>query len=176
MKPKGILICDANILIDYLDVNMSILCLATTHCYEIYVPETVLAEVRQIKGVDLNALGIKRYELKFNHLVTAKKMSNSSSLSEEDSLCFIIAKEEGWICATNEKALRNKCQREKVDTIRGLRFMLDLVEHGRLSTEDAISTAKKIGDMNPRMPQNVIDKFIRLIEDTIPRTQKQKEQ
>lgn len=39
------LVCDANILIDYFNNNKQVLKLATTHCYDIYVPTQVFDEV-----------------------------------------------------------------------------------------------------------------------------------
>lgn len=157
----GTLVCDANILIDYYDNNKHILKLASTHCYDIYVPTQVFNEVRQISAQDAKRLGIKIVEPTLAQLVEAA--NESSALSDEDNLCFIIARDNGWICATNEKRLYNECKRKKVATIRGLRIMIELNKLQKLSHQDAVSTARKIQKANPRIAEQVIQEFIALL-------------
>jgi len=168
VSSKPIIICDANILIDYIDSDGTILCRAAAHCYDIFTTESIVREV-MVKRPALNiaAYGVKICDAEFAQMAEAQEFSASSPLSFEDSLCFILARDNSWICATNEKALRNKCQKEKISTIRGLRFMLDLVSLGKLSKGDAIRIAKEIETANSRIPQNVIAEFIRLLKDTI---------
>jgi rRNA-processing protein FCF1 len=160
-KKFSALVCDANILIDYFDNNEDVLKFATQFCYEIYVPIQVFKEVEQMTEKDANRLGIKLIEPTLAQLVEASM--DNSALSNEDYLCFLIAKGNEWICATNEKALYNKCKREKVNVIRGLKIMLELNSKNILSKQDAIYTANKIKDSNPRLPGKIIDKFIDML-------------
>lgn len=153
----GTLVCDANILIDYFESNKNILKLATEHCYNIYVPIQVFAEVKQMKEKDAKELGIILIEPTLGQLSEA--VSDDSSLSDEDCLCFIIARDNNWICATNEKRLHNKCKRENVLTIRGLKIMLDLHCIQKLDKQEAIDTAKKIKKSNLRLTEEVIKDF-----------------
>lgn len=165
MKSKPIIVCDANILIDYIDSNGVILCLASAHCYEIFTPEIVLKEVLGKRPkLDIGALGVRTCEVLLEQLFEAETFSNSCALSIQDSLCFIIARDNSWICATNEKALYNKCLREKLKTMRGLQFMFDLAMMGKLAKADAIETARKISSVNPRLPQSVVEDFIKMLD------------
>lgn len=158
MKGKiGTLVCDANILIDYFDNNKNVLRLATEHCYDIYVPTPVFEEVEQMGKNDTEKLGIRLIEPTLAQLSEA--VNGEGSLSNEDRLCFIIARDNGWICATNEKSLRNKCKRENVETIRGLKIMLELHVLRKLSKEEAMDTAKKIKESNSRITEGVIQDF-----------------
>ena len=158
MKGKiGTLVCDANILIDYFDNNKNVLRLATEHCYDIYVPIPVFEEVGQMEESDAIKLGIRLIEPTLVQLLEA--VNGEGSLSNEDRLCFIIARDNGWICASNEKSLRNKCIREKVETIRGLKIMMELHAIQKLSKQEAIDTAKKIKESNSRITVEVIQDF-----------------
>lgn len=164
-KPKiGTLVCDANILIDYFDNNKHVLKLATTHCYEIYVPTLVFEEVEQMDEKDAKRLGIKLFEPSLAQVNEAATISFNSALSDEDCLCLIIARDEKWICATNERRLYKECERRKVNAIRGLQIMLDLNSQDKLSSTDATATAQKIKDNNARLTEAVIKKFISLLK------------
>ena len=158
----GTLVCDANILIDYFDNNKNVLRSTTEHCYDIYVPYPVFDEVEQMKESDAGKLGIRLIEPTFEQLLEAA--NDEGSLSSEDRLCFIIARDNGWICATNEKSLRNKCKRESVETIRGLKIMLELHALRKLSKQEAIDTAKKIKESNSRITEGVIQDFCNELE------------
>ncbi len=158
MKGKiGTVVCDANILIDYFDNNKNVLSLAIDHCYDIYVPFPVFEEVEQMEENDAVKLGIRLIEPTLPQLLEA--VNDEGSLSNEDRLCFIIARDNGWICATNEKTLRNKCKRESVETIRGLKIMLELHALRKLSKQEAIETARKIKESNSRITELVIQDF-----------------
>ncbi|MFA6569475.1 MAG: hypothetical protein WCS96_14790 [Victivallales bacterium] len=158
MKGKiGTLVCDANILIDYFDNNKNVLKLATEHCYDIYVPVQVFEEVEQMGESDAEKLGIRLVEPTIAQLSEA--VNDDNSLSDEDRLCFIIARDNKWICATNEKRLRNKCIRENVETIRGLKIMLELNALRKLGKQEAINTARKIKESNPRLAEEVVKDF-----------------
>ncbi len=164
-KPKvGTLVCDANILIDYFDNNKQVLKLATTHCYEIYVPTLVFDEVKQMDEKDAKTLGIKIFEPSLVQVAEAASISDNSALSDQDCLCLIIARDKQWICATNEKRLYNECKRKKVDAIRGLKIMLELNRQKKLSLSNASETAKKIKDSNKRLTEKVIRTFIQMLK------------
>ena len=115
-----------------------------------------------MKESDAGKLGIRLIEPTFEQLLEAA--NDEGSLSSEDRLCFIIARDNGWICATNEKSLRNKCKRESVETIRGLKIMLELHALRKLSKQEAIDTAKKIKESNSRITEGVIQDFCNELE------------
>lgn len=106
--------------------------LATTHCYDIYVLTQVFDEVKQMSEDDAKKLGIIIIEPSLSQLIEA--VEDSSALSDEDCLCLIIARDNAWTCATNEKRLCSECRRESVAVIRGLKIMLELNARQKLTT------------------------------------------
>jgi rRNA-processing protein FCF1 len=156
-------ICDANILIDYFQNEKIILKLASKYCYDIYVPRPVFDEVYQLSEVDSNNLGLKIIEASYEQLIEAQ--THESSLSFADYICFLLARDNKWICATNEKVLFNKCQKEGVEVIRGFKFMIDLCKKEVLSKENAVKIAKKIEQENNRITKKVVTDLIKILSE-----------
>ena len=128
--------------------------LATTHCYDIYVLTQVFDEVKQMSEDDAKKLGIIIIEPSLSQLIEA--VEDSSALSDEACLCLIIARDNAWTCATNDKRLYSECRRESVAVIRGLKIMLELNARQKLTTKNATAIARKIQTSNPRLTEKVI--------------------
>ena len=156
---KRIVICDANILIDYAKANKKVIGLITKHLYEIWVPLPVWGEVNDLSGEDAAALGINIAEPSLAQTYEAADMYGGG-LSDEDNMCFIMARDEKTICATNEKPLRKKCIDNGIEVLWGLQIMVQLSAIGKLKAEIAVKTGEKIVKMNPRITQKVLDDFI----------------
>ena len=124
------IISDANVLIDYEKSNKKVLQLASKYLCEVYVPTPILKEVKDITGAELQRL------------------------------CFLIAKEHGWTCATNDKQLRDQCVASGVSIIWGLEIMLYLNKAGHLERAEAEKTSQRIGEVNPYIGQSLIGKFV----------------
>ena len=159
---KCIVICDADILIDYGCSNKKILQLVTQNLYEIWVPLPVWEEVKDLSEKDAENLGLRIVEPTLEAVIEASSM-HGGSLSDEDNICFIIARDEKAICATNDKHLREKCERHSIRVIWGLEMMVQLYDLGKLSQEIAESTARKISENNPAITKEIIEKFLKLI-------------
>ena len=162
MSKAGTVVCDANILIDYCQTDISILKLAAERCYDICIPSSVFHEVRQLTHEMLGELNLRKVDESFEQIMEAQ--NNRSALSVADYVCFLLAKNNNWTCATNEKALFNKCRKENVDVIRGLTLMVDLHNKAALSRKRAISVAKQIKQINDRITHRVIADFIELLD------------
>jgi len=157
------LVCDANILIDYFDTNKRILRLASAHRYRVLVPLPVFDEVTQMTDSDAGSLGIELIEPSLEQLFEAS--NDQSALSDQDCLCLILARDNGWTCATNEKVLYNRCKGEGIAVIRGLRIMLELHLVGRLTVKEAMDTVNSIHSANPRLAQSVVNDFEKLLKE-----------
>lgn len=142
-----LLLVDANVLIDYVKSELSILGIAARHLGDVYVLSTVLDEVDGLEEDECARLGIRIYEPELAHLVVAAQQRGA--LSTEDHLCLILAREQGWTCVTNDGALRKACQQEHVPVLWGLEIMLELMRIGQLSAADAITVADAIHRTNP---------------------------
>ena len=159
---KRIVICDANILIDYAKANKRIIGLITTHLYEIWVPLPVWEEVHDLLDDDVDDLGIKLFEPELEQIIEATSIIGGS-LSEEDKLCFIVARDENAICATNDKNLRNMCKNNSIDVLWGLEMMAELCEAGKLTAKAAEKVAKKIEQDNKMITNAIIKRFMKRI-------------
>lgn len=142
-----LLLVDANVLIDYVKSELSILGVAARHMGEVYVLSTVLDEVDGLDQDGCARLGIRVFEPELAHLVAAAQ--KRGALSTEDHLCLILAREQGWTCVTNDGALRRACQQDRVPVLWGLELMLELVSIGQLPGADAITVANAIHRTNP---------------------------
>ena len=152
------IISDSNVLIDYVKANKKILHLAVKHLCDIYVPIEILKEVKNITRDELEKLGIRIFEPTLEQVINAAK--KPFGLSFEDQLCFLIAKENGWVCATNDKQLRVQCEAGSVAVIWGLEIMVFLNKEGHLDRIEAERTAEKIGEINKYIGKDLIKKFI----------------
>lgn len=156
---KRIVICDANILIDYAKANKKLIGVINKELYEICVPLPVWAEVKDLTREDAKTLGINIIEPSLNQLLDAAQMFGGG-LSSEDHLCFVMARDNKVICATNEKPLRQKCIASGIEVLWGLEFMLQLCKIGKLKADLAQKTAEQIVEINPRMTQKILKDFI----------------
>jgi len=152
------IVSDANVLIDYVKANKKILHLAVKHLCEIYIPVPILKEVKDISRGDLEKLGINIFEPTIDQLVQAAQ--KPFGVSFEDQLCLLIAKENGWVCATNDKQLRVQCEAGNVEVIWGLDIMLRLNKQGFLERAEATKTAEKISEINRYIGKEIIRQFI----------------
>ena len=129
------LICDANILIDYCDVDKSLI---TKLCavFSLFIPDVILEEVGLLDRDEATALGVTIIDTPLGMLNDAIQALPGCSM--QDTVCLLMAKEEGWACATNDKKLRSVCLDAGIEVIRGLRLLLILAEKNG-------STVKSVG-------------------------------
>jgi hypothetical protein len=159
---RKIIVCDANVIIDYFDNNKSVLSKCAAINYETHVPRQILEEVGQMDEAAAVSIGLKIYEPELSQLLESKLLKGT--LSFQDWLCLIISRDEGWTCLTNEKPLYKKCQAEGVEVIRGFSIMYDLCSNGHLSKKESIDTATKIKNSNKMIAEKVLNDFIQMIE------------
>jgi len=155
-KKRRFLILDANILIDYIQCDRSIIKLICCYVGEIYLATPVLNEINQIDENDCLELGIKLVEPELEQVMLAA--GGKGPLSFQDNLCLILAKENVWTCVTNDKPLRKRCQSEGVAIIWGVELICMLVESGGLPAEDAADIILKMQEINPKYITGIIVK------------------
>ena len=80
------------------------------------------------------------------------------SLSFQDNMCLILAKEHGWTCVTNDKPLRRECELEGIPLIWGIELICILVESGGLPVKHAGDIILEIQKNNPKyITDNVVE-------------------
>lgn len=162
MKKRKFLILDANVLIDFIKCDKTIIRLICTYVGQIYLATPVLSEIAEIDENACLELGIILAEPELEQVNSA--VVEMGPLSFQDNLCLILAKENGWTCVTNDKPLRRKCEIEEVPLIWGIELICILVESGGLPPADAKDIILEIQRINPKyITDNIVEKaFIRL--------------
>lgn len=156
--PQGYLLVDANVLIDYLAADLSVLALASRHLGDVHVLSTVLDEVEGLDESDCERLGLKVVEPELEQLTEAAE--KRSSLSAQDHLCLVVARARRWTCVTNDGALRRVCTADGVAVLWGLEVMTELVRLVQLDAEDAVAVARAIHESNPlHIPESLVERF-----------------
>jgi len=140
------LIVDANVLIDYLDTEPSVLALVAREAGPLFVATEVLAKVDQLDVTLCKELGLSITVPSLSQLLEAAV--RRPGLAFDDVVCLVMARDNGWCCVTNDRALRAACRASDVSVQWGLEIMLRLVASSVLSSRDAIEVAMAIQRTN----------------------------
>lgn len=153
-----LLIVDANVLIDYANTDLSVLRLVVNHIGPIYVPSVVLDEVDQLSEDDCEDLGLTVLEESIEILLAAGE--KRGALSFEDHVCLLLAKENDWVCVSNDKPLHRACGEEDITVMWGLRLMIELVDQELLAKNIAMEIAQAIHVSNPKhITTEIVEEF-----------------
>jgi predicted nucleic acid-binding protein len=154
------LLMDANVLIDLLKADRALFKLISGHVGRLHVPLPVLREdVKQIAEQDCAELGIVPVEPSLDIVVRAAV--RRSGLSFHDHMCLLLARENGWICVTNDGRLRRECSSEHVAVAWGLEVIAGVVDAGGLTAPQAAKMARAIQRANPRfITDKVVSAFL----------------
>lgn len=144
---------DANVIIDYLQSDKELFREFIIYFGTVYVPDLVLAEVRELSVKQAEEIGL-------NIVETPLSFSKPKGLSLQDTACLYFVKEKGWICVTNDKKLRNECIKAGGKVMWGLETLLMLVKTNLISRNKALSVAKKIKTKNPEVTEELMNRFI----------------
>ncbi|MDA8116560.1 MAG: hypothetical protein M0000_04070 [Actinomycetota bacterium] len=155
------LIADANVLIDYADADRSILSLLVRHTGPVYVATAVVEKVEQLSVNECERLGLTVVVPTIEQLLEAGQ--GRPGIAFDDALCLILARDHGWCCMTNDKALRKACTSEGVGIAWGLEVMVDLIALAVLGVEDGCTTARRIRDNNAFITEEVVTEFERKV-------------
>lgn len=155
MPTRSGLLLDASVLIDYALADISVLEMVARHVSAVHIPLPLLDEVDQVSRTDCERLGIIVAEPDLGQLLGAGSQ-RGGPLSFQDRLCVVIAQVNGWTAVSNDKALRQTCERQRVKVMWGLELMGLLVDAGQMTARQAIRTAQAISKSNPRFITNAV--------------------
>ncbi|MEX2516641.1 MAG: hypothetical protein WD572_06985 [Gammaproteobacteria bacterium] len=165
-KSGTILLADADVLIDYIKSDFSILGLVARYTAPVYVLQEILVTVDGLSKTLCRHHGIKVIETDTELILTAG--GKGGAMSPEDWLCYLQCERNGWVCVTNDKALIRTCRENDIACRRGLRLMIDLVGSGHISKAKAKRVAIAIHQINSgHINQRVLDEFLDEILDEI---------
>lgn len=148
--------CDANILIDYLNAGED--CLQAACLYaELIVPDVVLHEVRQLDYHAAREMGVEILEVALDLLVEAENRIPGCSM--QDTVCFLLGRQNSWICATNDGRMRKQCIEDGVTTVRGFRLLADMVAAGCMTASRARKAGRQIAEKNREITEGILEEF-----------------
>ena len=161
------LLLDANVLIDYEGAALDILGLVAEHLGSTAVAAGVFAEVDSLEPEDLAGLGIVILHPTPEQDRRAQRLPSGTSFN--DRLSFIVCRDGGRICVTNDLGLRKLCDRHGVPTKFGLELLVDLVAVGALERSRAGEVARTIQAGSPDFyPDRILNRFEAML-DALPR-------
>lgn len=157
--PTG-LVADASVLIDYVAAEApgeEVLRLIACHIAPVHVPGPILEEVRDLSEAEAGRLGITVHEPEFEEV--AEAAAGEGGMSFEDRLCYVVARNHGWHCFSNDTVLRNACRRMGVSCMWGLEAMRYLVRDKHLTPAKANRVAMRMVEANPLLPEEILRRF-----------------
>lgn len=159
IKQAGI-ISDADVLIDYAKSAPHILGLISIHVKKLYIARPVAEEVDQLSITDIEQLGIEIITPSLPQLIEADQIRKARpSISGRDAISFVIARDNGWACMTNDKALRLYCADHKITCLWGIGMMRHLVTVKKLTPQKALQIAQDMKSKNTRITSEIIKRL-----------------
>ncbi len=129
---------------------------------EVRVPYDIINEVEQLSPEKAESIGFSVY---YPEPATYYEAVNAgNSISFEDNVCVIDARENNWAVITNDKTMKNYCSQAGVTSFWGLQVLLFMVEQKLIVKRTAMNTAVKIFKNNPWISNKVLNDFRELIE------------
>lgn len=155
---KKTIVFDANILIDLVNCEKGLLPLLSEE-YNIVIPDLILNEVNGLDKREAEEYGLLVTETSLEMIEKSRK--RLAGCSFQDSVCFHMARENRWICATNDKRLGRECRKAKVEVMRSFRMLIMLVEGNVIHEQKAVTIAKKMVEINPQLTDDVLEDFFK---------------
>jgi len=152
-KRRDAAICDANVLIDYVDADEDVIRELVKYWGTVYVPTRILYEVKKLPIDRAEVLGLSVIE-------TPLILPSAPGLSGPDRACLHFVISEGWTCIANDTLLRRECRRQGGRVVWGLEMLLKLVSAGQITKARAKGIAERIGVSNPEITDKLITEFV----------------
>ena len=160
---SALLISDACVLIDYCKAGChDILAIVSTRFLPIRVPRRILDEVDQLSEEDVERLGIGVLDVTYLQLQEAAVRGGPS---QQDRLCFVVARDHGGAVWSNDKKLRALCREHGVRQFWGLEILLVLVIGKHLDKKRAREAAANIHAVDPHyVTRSVLGEFMEKLD------------
>lgn len=170
MTRPGVFIVDANVLIDYVEVDASVLSVIVDHLGPLHVPNRIMQEIRpdQLDAEGARRLGLTVVIEDVEELLHAAQRGQSGPLSFQDHLVVIMARRRSWTPITNDRSLRTALDREQIPKRWGMEMLIDLVQATAMTVAQAIYIATRIVESNPRYGKKVLSDFVEKVKAMQP--------
>lgn len=157
-KIKSEYIIDASVLIDYCINCLSVLTLFSKEIRSIYIPTPIIyEEVSQLTTSKAKKNYLKLIEPEIEQALEAEAMKIQTSFY--DNICFILARDNGYTCITNDKHLKQLCKKRNVPNIWGLEILVILANKSKISNRKPVNIASAIRKSNSFITNEIIERF-----------------
>lgn len=150
---QNVVVCDANIIIDFSLTGESLLLYLSELFDEVYVPYMVIYEITNISEQELIDAGIKLLE-------TPIEMSPIKGLSTEDWSCVLAVQETHGSCITNDKKLRSVIKAKGNNVLWGLETILKMYQKKLITKTKAKKYGLQICQRNKYLTDAVRNDFL----------------
>jgi len=172
-QDNRVFIIDACVLIDYVNVDISVLSRFAKKFGEVTVALDTLVE--EVEGLDVASCyraGISVYEPNADQLEAAGQPKGQ--LSFHDKLLFLLARDNGWTAITNDVGLTRACREVGISVVRGLRPLIELVKAGDLSRKEAEKSVKMMISANKYLDNWLFMEFRKKVGTRVTKTRKRR--
>lgn len=167
-SPGPPLIADANVLIDFMDADPSILEMLAKETGPLMIAAQVLSKVDQLDTTTCESMGLLIVEPNIDQIFEAAGQ-RQAGLAFDDQVCLVLARDHDWCCVTNDRALRAACASARVDVRWGLEVMLPLVAQRALPSQEAIEVALAIQQNNRAyITDSIVTRFKMRVAEAAP--------
>jgi len=152
-----IVICDANVIIDFLECDISLLADLNALFDEVCIPYMVMIEITKISEQELIDMGMYLIE-------TPVQGSPVSGLSPQDWSCVLAVQSTSELCITNDRKLRSVLRDMDFDILWGLETLLMLKKEHIITKSKAEKCGTKICKRNKYISEAVKDEFLKKLK------------
>lgn len=156
------LIVDANVIIDFCEVDLEILSLIHTHIGPVCILTTVLSEVEILSEAECAHRGFQVVEPTLVQMQEAA--TKGGPLSRVDWTCLCVCRDLGYHCVTNDIALRKQCSAQEIQVFWGLELIVSLVRKKALTKAEAEHLGRQICTSNPYNAPKVLSDFLQKLD------------
>lgn len=161
---KKIIITDTNIITDLNNANILDKFVKIDN---VYMSDIVKNDEINLKTCDAKIIKkIKTISVTSNDILETNKLSQTvGKLSTYDLINFVIAKNNNYILATGDDALKKFAERNGVEVLRTLKLIKLMIDNEVISCEKALEACISLKSaVNTRIQKELIDTFIKDLE------------
>lgn len=178
------LVIDTNLLIDLFATNNQRILLELKRLYEMtYIPDIILSELTKKsarESEDSHSERKQKTERFFddqNHIGLIRPISTDDVwerallLSCEnhlihfaDACVYYLCADNGFICVSNDRNLKEYCERNQTDNRWGLEMVFELCRASILTKKDAVKIMRELSSVNAMYQEEIIAEYVGYVE------------
>ncbi len=155
-----LVLLDTNILSDIAQEDFSVFAVLVAEYGAVLVPRSIVDECSDVDVCLLTGIGIHIVEATPEQTEEAFRLNGERQrLSIQDCGCFVLCRDRGATCVTNDKCLKRFCEENGVNGLWEFQALIPAVRDGIMSADHAMAFAEGVARRNGCIPQNVVEAF-----------------